>query len=1165
MLSLKQSTYIVKKTKTSYLRILFATITAFYLFSSYTQAQDTTWVQTYTFDSLWTRRARFYFPTANQKYRKILMYYKLKCYASVSGDGKYPCGEWDGPAHHFVYDHRGKLDSTYKSISLFKVNGDALDSLRYTPIALYDLNSYYKYNKVVDAISTANSYTLGTNTIAQQHPFDLVNGKERSQFIWKSSELTAAGMTAGNVTGLKLFFQNNNANLRNVRIRMRHILNDSFDVRAMTVDSLEEVYYYDKLVTISGWNSFVFKTPFNWNGISNILIDFSFDNNTISAANYLVGSNTASPMGAFSIQNTICVGAYDGKGGAINCGRSLNMFTGAAPRTYEFWGNINSFNDASIIYSGSGGNNNWFIIRAKSNNRMSVDLYNLDVIPGNNISANVWKHYALTFKSGTFTLYENGKLKGTDSKPINTGNADDFQIGGGYGNFIGSLSNLRIWDTDLSQQEIADWFYKDVSPSHPKYSNLKADYRLNINTAGIAYDSSSYNQNSGDFYDKFWWKNVAPKDYYFKTQLLNWRPQIQFERNTFTSHIDSVLVTDTMYRPPLFVDFYANTGANKIIDDNSATNPSLRTSRRLVWNDKWRYKYLNGVKIDSTLNRLDSLWINQKVNWYSNTVAYEIGRAITPYGINLNMGDGKTWLYDMTDYYPILQDTVDLAVGSNYEVQDVRFAFIKGDPPAEVIGIQQPWGKGLYEYKFKDLAANTIITPISLTLVNNTSIARLKTRLTGHGASGNGSSSNGCCEFMDNEHYVYANGHKAHTWHIFRGKCTVNPLYPQGGTWVYPREGWCPGDITQGNDFDVSSGITGSTLNIDYGINPVPSGNPALGDGVYSMSMQLVQYKSPTYLNDAEVYDILRPTNDFRYSRTNPFCHYPQIIIRNNGANRLKQAVIKYKVSGGTEETYNWSGDLGFLDTATVTLPINPWVFWNGDNTKQFIARISGVNNGMDDYVVNDTIRSYYTIPDNYLVDAVVIKLTTNKNASDNTLKVFDANGNVVVSRTNLSPNTTYTDTVRGFGCYNMQLSDNGGDGLSFWAHSSQGSGSINILRTSSPIPIKRFEPDFGGLLDYSFSLGFPLNSPATQPNNSIVVYPNPAADNYSVGINGYSGSATIELINTVGQIMSRDIVNCDSYYFSKSYSSVEIPNGVYHVRISFGNIQEVKKLVINK
>ncbi|MEN9441625.1 MAG: hypothetical protein RLZ33_1702, partial [Bacteroidota bacterium] len=59
-------------------------------------AQDTTWVQTFTFDSITTRRADFPFPQElnNKRFEKVLMYYKLKCSPLTTWD-QYNCGEWD--------------------------------------------------------------------------------------------------------------------------------------------------------------------------------------------------------------------------------------------------------------------------------------------------------------------------------------------------------------------------------------------------------------------------------------------------------------------------------------------------------------------------------------------------------------------------------------------------------------------------------------------------------------------------------------------------------------------------------------------------------------------------------------------------------------------------------------------------------------------------------------------------------------------------------------------------------------------------------------------------------------------------------------------------------------------------------------------------------------
>ena len=71
---------------------------------------------------------------------------------------------------------------------------------------------------------------------------------------------------------------------------------------------------------------------------------------------------------------------------------------------------------------------------------------------------------------------------------------------------------------------------------------------------------------------------------------------------------------------------------------------------------------------------------------------YEIALYITPYGINLSLGSqGFTWVYDVTDYVGLLQDSVDITNGNQQELIDVKFAFIEGTPMADVKELTRPW------------------------------------------------------------------------------------------------------------------------------------------------------------------------------------------------------------------------------------------------------------------------------------------------------------------------------------------------------------------------------------------------------------------------------------------------------------------------------------------
>jgi hypothetical protein len=1156
--------------------LLFLIAGLFFLLPSVkTQAQDTTWVQTFTFDSLYTRRAKFYFPTANEEYRKILMFFNIKCYNGVSGDGNYPCGEWDYIYFNSVYDHRGQLDSTAKTGRYFTVEGMGnVDTLKYNPAPQYDINRYYLYNTVIDNISSANNYTVGTATTPMPHPFNFAAGNERSQFIWKASELSAAGLTAGSITGIKLNFQGNSAVINNLRIRMKLVTADTFGVNAMIDDTLSSAYHYNRVITTSGWNNFQFNQPFTWNGTSNILIDFSYENNGTGTANLLLGSNTAQASGLYSTTANYSISSFNNQGGNVQFDKSLNMFSGNSDRTYEMWVKVDSFQSGwgAVFSAGNLGSNNkdFSFITTSPNNNYKFNFWGSNdfTFSGPNMKQ-VWKHLAVSFGNDTVRIYLNGNLIQQRKKTgINTPTDRDFflgQWGNNGGNLLGKFSHLRIWDKVITQNELKDWIGKDVTPSHPQYSHLKADYRLNSGNGLSIPDMSPNSQMDGNIHGNMWWRPVAPRDYYYNGQKLNWRPQIQFEKNVYTSHVDSVLVNDTVFNQPSIVNFFDNPAGNYVINDNDPANPGLRTGTRYVWSHKYAYIRQNGVIVDSIANTLDSAFYNQNKAWYSNTVVYEIGRSISPYGKNLILGEGRTRIHDLTDYYSILQDTVDLEVGGTQEVQDVRFAFIKGEPPAEVNRILQPWGKGWSQHKYSNIASDAALPPMTLNLLPNTDQVKFRSYITGHGGAENNGPSfpNGCCEFMYNDHFYKSGGQPVHQFRIQRSDCGLNAIYPQGGTWVYDREGWCPGDIIVGHDYNVTPHMAGGQINLDYNISPIPNGGGNVGNGVYDVGLQVIEYKTPGRNNDAEIYDILKPSDAFVLSRVNPICHTPQVVIRNDGKNPLTAAVIKYKVSGGTEETFNWTGNLKFLDTAKVDLPVSSLSFWNGDASNKFMVRIAGVNGGADEYAGNDSSVAAFNMPDIFPMNKIVVKFKTNARPNENTLTLKDFDGNVILQKSGLTANTQYNDTlILTKGCFTFVLEDAGNNGLTWWAAPDQGSGNISILHGVTGANLKSFNSDFGKQIFYTFTVDNTTDIGDLDLDKNVAVFPNPNSGNFTLQIQGVSGQVDLELTNVLGQSLWKDKI---SSYGSTVRKNIEtkLPAGVYLLNMTNGKAKSVKKVVI--
>lgn len=134
------------------------------------------------------------------------------------------------------------------------------------------------------------SYQVYQPTSATPTPFIYNFGGLKTQQLFLASELTQMGWTSGNpITSVSLDVLTARADsLRNYRIRM---VNTSIEsVTTSFVEELMEVYA-DGIVLTEGTNTFNFSTPFNWDGVSNVMIEFAFNNGDGGYTNFNLGEN----------------------------------------------------------------------------------------------------------------------------------------------------------------------------------------------------------------------------------------------------------------------------------------------------------------------------------------------------------------------------------------------------------------------------------------------------------------------------------------------------------------------------------------------------------------------------------------------------------------------------------------------------------------------------------------------------------------------------------------------------------------------------------------------------------------------------------------------------------------------------------------------------------
>jgi len=553
-------------------------------------------------------------------------------------------------------------------------------------------------------------------------------------------------------------------------------------------------------------------------------------------------------------------------------------------------------------------------------------------------------------------------------------------------------------------------------------------------------------------------------------------------------------------------------------------------------------------------------------------VLYEIARYITPYGINLSLGpNGFTWVYDVTDYLPILRDSVRLSAGNTQELLDLKFVFIKGLEIAPVLQISQVWDAGASSYSYSDLSDNKKLGSKSIKLEPGAEILKVRSRITGHGHNSNDGNFPHCCEWKNNTHSIYSGNKLVKDWHIWQTlDCADNPVFPQGGTWPYAREGWCPGDKVKDMEFDITNYRQGDSINLDYRITPVPLDNQGMGGGNYIMAHHIIQYGKPSHSNDGEIYDIISPSLAQVNSKFNPSCFEPKITLRNNSTDTITSMDLEYNVSGGYTMRYKWTGKLGFLQVENVALPIPDGGFYRGDGKNIFKCTIVKCNKKADDYLDNNTMTSAFKLPDIY-TDKLYIELRTNNFPLENRYTIKDSRDSIILLKDKLTANKIYKDTLKNLkpGCYTLELIDLGNDGLNFWANPTQGSGYLRFRKANGPNILKNFGTDFGYRIYYAFIIdslqkGRQPEPPSEPPlsDDEALILPNPNPGTFTIYTNGLIGTYFLEVIDAIGNVLYNRSVNPEIEP-EIGVKDLTLSSGMYMVKLSNGSKQITRKMLV--
>ena len=456
---------------------------------------------------------------------------------------------------------------------------------------------------------------------------------------------------------------------------------------------------------------------------------------------------------------------------------------------------------------------------------------------------------------------------------------------------------------------------------------------------------------------------------------------------------------------------------------------------------------------------------------------FKLGSFVTPYGKRLKMGgkEGWQWVYDLTDYAPLLRGEKELHIGNNQELLDLKFHFIKGIPPRNSMSVKNLYPLGAYDghygytYKYGEISENKVLKPRRVDLDPLASEFSIKSIISGHGHEG----PNYCCEWVSKSHHYIINDSKEHTWNVWED-CGNNPIYPQGGTWPFDRAGWCPGTKVHEEIFELTHLVNpGQTIKFDYEIEKIEDSDEK--DGIYRISHQLFSFGPPNFKRNLEILDIINPSSHDRFSRINPTLGDAKVLIRNIGTEQIRRIKFYYGLEFGKKTIHHWTGDLKFLDSTTIILPINDWTGLK--KNQSFFVEAATINGRKDENEIDNKIISNVNIPPVFPT-TFIIKLKTNNfgRAKQNAFSIHDYQKKVYYSESQFLDNTDYDVMIKlEDGLYQFVFNDFNEDGIDkLWWREKDSVGTAGTLGfyDLDQNLLKTFPSDFGQEILMDFIVG---------------------------------------------------------------------------------------------
>lgn len=251
--------------------------------------------------------------------------YKLKGYTTFTQDN---------------FPNNDTVSSTIQRVAFFSSTVSPNDSIC--------LGESIQFNSVYNPTFTVGTGTLVNTSTGYPSPYAHFYGGARHQFLYLASELTAAGLVAGNINSITFNVTNSNAisSLSNYNIAIAQTTLTA--LTTIQTSGFSSHFNAASYLPSFGLNPHNFSTPFIWDGVSNIIIETCFNNNDFGSSNASVSQTNTSYVSSIwfraDVNSNVCT--TTSSTGTLN--RKPNIIFGQIlPITYT-WTPSNLISNTSI-------------------------------------------------------------------------------------------------------------------------------------------------------------------------------------------------------------------------------------------------------------------------------------------------------------------------------------------------------------------------------------------------------------------------------------------------------------------------------------------------------------------------------------------------------------------------------------------------------------------------------------------------------------------------------------------------------------------------------------------------------------------------------------------------------------------------------------------------